>query len=83
MFSRSVSGSLFKEILKFDEVEDTTLTKPDISSIDLVACDDDIELLCESRSSIGSESDDPMHDETLLQDLFYVNKVYWFNIFTF
>ena len=83
MFSRSVSGSLFKEILKFDEVEDTTFTKPDISSIDLVACDDDIELLYESRSSIGSESDDPMHDETLLQDLFYVNKVYWFNIFTF
>ena len=76
MFSRSVSGSLFKEILKFDKVEDTTLTKPDISSIDLVACDDDIELLYESRSSIGSESDDPMHDETLLQDLFYVNKVY-------
>ena len=82
IFYRSLSGSLFKEILKFDEAEDTALTKPGISSIDLVACDDDVELLYDSRSSIGSESDDPMHDETLLQDLFYVNKVCLVNIFT-
>ena len=74
MFSRSVTGSLFKEILEFHEEGHTTLAKPDIS-FDITACDDDIELLCESRSSIGSESDDLIHDETLLQDLFYVNKV--------
>jgi hypothetical protein len=72
MFSRSVTGSLFKEILEFHQEGHTTLAKPDIS---FAACDDDIELLCESRSSIGSESDDLIHDETLLQDLFYVNKV--------
>ncbi|CAB4023403.1 Hypothetical predicted protein, partial [Paramuricea clavata] len=68
---RSVTGSLFKGILEFHEEGDTTLAKPDIS---FAACEDDIELLCESRSSIGSESDDPIHDETLLQDLFYANK---------
>ena len=73
VFSRSVSGSLFKEILKFDE-EDTILGQPDIS-FPVVPCDDDIDLLYESRSSVGSESDDPIRDETLLQDLFYVAKV--------
>ena len=70
---RSVSGSLFKEILKFDEEEDTILGQPDIS-FPVVPCDDDIDILYESRSSVGSESDDPICDETLLQDLFYVAK---------
>ncbi|XP_028397672.1 C2 domain-containing protein 3-like isoform X2 [Dendronephthya gigantea] len=68
---RSASGSLFREILGLEEAEDTEL-KTEISlPVDLVVAgssDDD------TRSSIGSESDDPMHDETLLQDLFYVNK---------
>jgi hypothetical protein len=73
MFSRSVSGSLFKEILKFDE-EDTMVDQPDMS-FPSVSCDEDIELLYESEGSVGSESDDPMRDETLLQDLFYVTKV--------
>jgi hypothetical protein len=70
MFSRSASGSLFKEILKFGEADDTMLVKPDVSIVP-----SDTELLYESGSSIESESDDPLHDDTLLQDLFYVNEV--------
>ena len=74
-FNRSASGSLFREILGFEEAEDTVLVDTEICQpFDVVggSTDDD------TRSSEGSESDDPIHDDTLLQDLFYVNKVYIF-----
>lgn len=65
------SGSFLKEILEFDETQNSTLASEDIPLIN----DHDGYKEFLSSSSIGSDSDDPIQDDTLLQHLFYVDKV--------
>lgn len=78
--SRNESGSLFKEILKFDEGDESEPISEDPSlPIDLILQDDEDEekLIydCYSTSDAGSDSDDPEYDDTLLRDLFFTDKV--------
>ena len=78
MSFRSTPGSLFKEILKFSETDDfEVITKDSKLPIDLILQNSDEKLMFgyNSTSSVGSDSDDPVYDDTLLQDLFYVNEV--------
>ena len=63
-----------KEILKY---QDDIVTSPRGGKlpVDLILGDDVSEEVYESSSSLASDSDEPIYDETLLQDLFYKNKV--------
>ena len=78
MSFRSIPGSLFKEILKFSETDDLeVITRDSKLPIDLILQNSDEKLMFgyNSTSSVGSDSDDPVYDDTLLQDLFYANEV--------
>ena len=64
--------------MKFSETDDLeVITKDSKLPIDLILQNSEEKLMFDynSTSSVGSDSDDPVYDETLLQDLFYVNKV--------